>query len=315
LSNRKTTEAILIHHTAGNESSMNVLRNVFKSRFGVNYVGYNRVIFPDGSVHSDIGDNGFGVHNATGKYQNYNSVGISLVGNFSNRLPGDKQLNALRSEIDRLREKYNLGRERVFGHRDLKSTACPGAKLYAWVEKYKRGEAMDCKDERINARADAMRFAWESWYPGGKVTMASIYKEAREIDEGKLKQKDLINRWRDNSLAKRYYIKRSDYTKRVNELKKEVTAADKKIAKLNQAVGDLSEQLLKCQEEKMAKTNGMKPGVRTSEFWMTLGAVVVGVLIQFDIFGDLGAVNDALVFLAQVLATMGYTYSRGIAKG
>ena len=224
---RTKTEAILLHHTAGNEKSMEALRSIFKSRFGVNYVGYNLVIFPDGSVESDIGDDGVGVHNATGKYTNVNSLGVSLVGDFSSSLPGASQLEALVNVLDRLVSKYKLPKTQIFGHRDLKSTACPGEKLYAWLQDYKKGELVDVKEERVHARADAMRFAWESWNPGKKADMDSIYKEAEAIENKEFTQKSLMKVWKDDALDKRNFIKPSEYTKRVNELKKQINKLDK----------------------------------------------------------------------------------------
>lgn len=295
MANRKSTLKLIVHHSVTDPNiSQAALRSIFKSRFGVNSVGYNICVRPDGSTFSDIGDEGIGIHNATGKYVNANSCGICVLGTFTDNLPSQLQLDGLKRELNRLMAKYSLSRADIIGHRDTgKATACPGNKLYEWLNNYKNG------GDELEKLTNTLRRVWFWLNDQKEPDIASIQKEAEQIMAGKLDPYDLMKTWYKNYVA---------------PIKKDLTTANKKVSKLNTAVDQLSEQLAKCKEDKMAKSNEVKPGVTTSEFWMTLGAVVVGVLIQFNIFGDLGAVNDSLVFLAQVLATMGYTYSRGVAK-
>ena len=70
----------------------------------------------------------------------------------------------------------------------------------------KKGVGVDqCFNERMNARADAMRFTWESWNPGQQVDMSSIYKEATLIEQGQLNQQELIGRWKKTALDRGYF--------------------------------------------------------------------------------------------------------------
>lgn len=57
-----------------------------------------------------------------------------------------------------------------------------------------------------------------------------------------------------------------------------------------------------------------KPGWQTSEFWLALAAMVVGSLLAAGVFPAAGAVAQVLGFVASVLATLGYTYSRAVVK-
>jgi hypothetical protein len=59
-----------------------------------------------------------------------------------------------------------------------------------------------------------------------------------------------------------------------------------------------------------------KPGYKTTEFWLTLLAAVLGVLIQFDVIPTEGDGWVAKVVSAVVLAlgAAGYAVSRGLAK-
>lgn len=141
MANRLSTLACTIHHTVTprDSSTMTGLRAIFKERFNVDYVGYNIVIFGDGRAESDIGDDGFGIHNNIGAYTNANSIGIALTGNFEAEMPTTAQLAKLASELDRVKAKYKFGNDRLFGHRDFKSTSCPGKNLYPWLQNYKQG--------------------------------------------------------------------------------------------------------------------------------------------------------------------------------
>lgn len=57
-----------------------------------------------------------------------------------------------------------------------------------------------------------------------------------------------------------------------------------------------------------------KPGFKTSEFWLTLAATVVGMLIASGAFADATAVGKVLAFAASVLGGLGYTWSRASVK-
>lgn len=60
----------------------------------------------------------------------------------------------------------------------------------------------------------------------------------------------------------------------------------------------------------------MKPGWKTTEFWMTLAASVVGFVYASGIVEATSTSWDDKVIglVAMVLASMGYAVSRGIAK-
>jgi sugar (pentulose or hexulose) kinase len=55
----------------------------------------------------------------------------------------------------------------------------------------------------------------------------------------------------------------------------------------------------------------MKPGYKTTEFWLALAAQLVGALM---VMFDDGAAGKALGAVAAALSSMGYSYSRGKAK-
>ena len=128
---------VVIHHTAGNEQNAEQLRAAFKSRFGVDYIGYHVAIFPDGSWVSDLTYEQQGIHNNGGRLNNTNSVGISLAGNFETSEPTQAQMNTLNIKLREVVTRYNIPQQNVVGHRDMKATACPGKNLYSKLQDIK----------------------------------------------------------------------------------------------------------------------------------------------------------------------------------
>jgi hypothetical protein len=57
-----------------------------------------------------------------------------------------------------------------------------------------------------------------------------------------------------------------------------------------------------------------KKGIKTTEFWFSAVAAVVGLLFASGIIAPDSGGDKILGLLATVLAAMGYTVSRGIAK-
>jgi hypothetical protein len=58
-----------------------------------------------------------------------------------------------------------------------------------------------------------------------------------------------------------------------------------------------------------------KPGYKTSEFWLTFAAMLVGTLIAADVVAEGTAAFKILGLAAGILAALGYTVSRAFVKG
>lgn len=62
-------------------------------------------------------------------------------------------------------------------------------------------------------------------------------------------------------------------------------------------------------------SDAKRPGYKTSEFYLTLLAQVLGLLWASGLVSE-GTIADKIIgFAAMVLAQLGYTVSRGLAKG
>lgn len=57
-----------------------------------------------------------------------------------------------------------------------------------------------------------------------------------------------------------------------------------------------------------------KPGYKTTEFWLTIVAMLVGVLLSAGVFADDSPVLKGLGVAASVLGLLGYQVQRGMLK-
>lgn len=60
----------------------------------------------------------------------------------------------------------------------------------------------------------------------------------------------------------------------------------------------------------------VKPGYKTTEFWLTLVSTLLGLLFASGVIAPEGTdgLSKAFAFVATALTTMGYAVSRGLAK-
>ena len=108
-----------------------------KSHQGRGYacIGYHYLIGRDGTIYQGRPVNYQGAH-VSGA--NPNNIGVSVIGDFSHKLPNSKQLKSLQSILGYLRKKYQLPATKVYGHKHLGKSECPGAALEKWILKYRK---------------------------------------------------------------------------------------------------------------------------------------------------------------------------------
>ncbi len=61
-------------------------------------------------------------------------------------------------------------------------------------------------------------------------------------------------------------------------------------------------------------TTTTKPGYATTEFWLTLAAMLIGTLVTSGAFADTSTIGKIIAFAATALASIGYSMSRAITK-
>lgn len=67
-------------------------------------------------------------------------------------------------------------------------------------------------------------------------------------------------------------------------------------------------------ENFMANEIAVKPGYKTTEFWLTNAAFLLGALLASGLVGDGSALAKLIGLAGSILSTLGYTISRGFAK-
>ena len=132
-STRRINE-IIIHCTAtpeGRDYTIEQIRKDHKAR-GFTDVGYNYVIYRDGTIHEGRDVNKIGAHCSN---HNAHSIGISYVGGVENKSgvaydklnPKDtrtqQQQDALLNLLEALKMMYPMAK--IYGHRDFAKKACP----------------------------------------------------------------------------------------------------------------------------------------------------------------------------------------------
>ncbi|CAG5113668.1 Oidioi.mRNA.OKI2018_I69.chr2.g7758.t1.cds [Oikopleura dioica] len=126
------------HHTAGSHcsdkasciSNMKGTQNYHMDSLGWSDIGYQFLIGEDGRIYEGRGQWRQGAHCSN---WNSNTIGFSVMGNFSNRLPNQNALDAVDELIAWLERKNYVNKNcyEFAGHRDKNATVCPGDPLYA----------------------------------------------------------------------------------------------------------------------------------------------------------------------------------------
>lgn len=72
---------------------------------------------------------------------NSRNIGVVVMGNFERQQPSADQLRGLDSLVSGLRAHYRFSRGRIYGHRDLGQSLCPGRHLYGFTQRLRTGRA------------------------------------------------------------------------------------------------------------------------------------------------------------------------------
>ena len=123
LSNRSKTTRIILHHAAATTCGASTIHQWHKNQ-GWSGIGYHFVVRKNGTIERGRPEHTQGAH-ASGS--NFDSIGICFEGNFDVETMGAAQKNAGIELIKYLKNKYGISK--VYGHRDVMATGCPGNKF------------------------------------------------------------------------------------------------------------------------------------------------------------------------------------------
>jgi len=103
------------------------------------YIGYGYFIEYDGTIHQGRLDNEEQAHcveKSRPGYWNKNSVGVCLQNKVGQSITSEQE-KALTLLLGRLRRTYRIPKTEIYGHYQIKSTACPGESIKKFLKKYK----------------------------------------------------------------------------------------------------------------------------------------------------------------------------------
>lgn len=105
-------------------------------------IAYHYIIGPRGEIWEGRPIKYMGAH-AGGPHgrNNVKNIGIVVLGNFctGHQKPSTFQVQSVKKLTSWLCKKYGIKKSRIYGHRDLKATKCPGDHLYEVVKEMRRG--------------------------------------------------------------------------------------------------------------------------------------------------------------------------------
>ena len=115
------------------------LNNVLNAHMRIRYgdIGYHLIVDYGGRVWEGRSLSYEGAH-VSGA--NTGNIGVMLLGNFEKQQPSAPQLETLGRTVSLLRGHFDIPARRVFGHRDIGSSVCPGRYLYPHVVAMKSGK-------------------------------------------------------------------------------------------------------------------------------------------------------------------------------
>ncbi len=95
-------------------------------------IGYHFIVDRAGRVWEGRPIRYQGAH-VTG--HNKHNVGVVALGNFNRQSPTEEQIQGMVRIVRKLQAKYDVPADQIYTHRELGSTACPGRRLQARIER------------------------------------------------------------------------------------------------------------------------------------------------------------------------------------
>ena len=113
--------SIVLHHAEASSCSVQDVHSWHRNQ-GWAGIGYHYFVRKNGEIFKGREDNWIGSH-CLG--HNQNTLGICFEGAFNKETMGQTQINAGKELVSYLKSKYGISK--VYRHKDLNSTDCPGA--------------------------------------------------------------------------------------------------------------------------------------------------------------------------------------------
>ncbi len=138
-------DRITIHHKGGRPSVSRV-QNTVAAEVDAICAGHLQRKFGDIAYHFIVDYAGrvwegrsLAYEGAHVSCENDHNLGVLVLGNFQEQTPSTESIDVLAPLVSALRNRFGIKRHRLFGHRDLGSSLCPGEHLYPHVVALREG--------------------------------------------------------------------------------------------------------------------------------------------------------------------------------
>nr|AAY27975.1 peptidoglycan recognition protein 3 precursor [Euprymna scolopes] len=134
---------VFIHHTAMSScttrdaciKAVKDVQDLHMDGRGWSDAGYNFLVGEDGRAYQVRGWNRTGAHT---KSYNDVAVAVSVMGDYTSRLPNQKALDTVQNLLAcGVQKGFITPNYELFGHRDVRKTECPGEKFYQYIRTWK----------------------------------------------------------------------------------------------------------------------------------------------------------------------------------
>ncbi len=132
-------DRITIHHQGG-KTNKSRNHNAVAAAIDSVYAGHRHKNYGDIAYHFIVDYAGrvwegrsLAYEGAHISHNNKNNIGILVLGNFEKQSPSKDSLASIKKLVEVLRSRFAIKHHRVYGHRDIGSSLCPGKNLYPHV--------------------------------------------------------------------------------------------------------------------------------------------------------------------------------------
>lgn len=98
-------------------------------------IGYHFLIDAAGRIFEGRELNWQGAH--AGGANNAQNIGVCLLGDLERRAPTQAALKSLELLVADLRQRFKIRENRLYAHRELNTTTCPGDALTSWIKAHR----------------------------------------------------------------------------------------------------------------------------------------------------------------------------------
>lgn len=204
-------------------AQMRTLESIGQSRFGTG-ISYNIVIFPSGRAYQGVSFHRRGTHTDG---MNSTTRSICFAGNYEENEPTDAQIAKAATIYSEGEGDKWITNAPLFGHRDIKQTACPGRYVYARLNHIKNGFSNTPEDGFLMALTNEEQHA--------------ILHDAAQINEvvHRHEEVDIARREADLNYMSNSASRESNTLSKVNALVTTVNALTEQVNALHTKIDQL----------------------------------------------------------------------------